>query len=138
MVARSIAVYRSLLKVLFVYVVVRVFLTAILLVSAGYKVPGVFGDSIIFGGGGGGGMAAFAMCLCIFFNPAQYKVRRIYISILKFSIVYYVAVNAFFLIVNREGYFLLTLYAGLKYEMIFIISVYIFICFLSIYENRNH
>lgn len=137
MVVRSIEMYHSLLKAFFVYVAVRIVLAGILLVGAGRKISNVFGDSMVFGGGGGGVMAAFAMCLCIVLNPAKYKICKIYISILQISFFYYATINAFFLISNREGYFLLTLYAGLKYEIIFIGVVYVLICLFGLHKIEN-
>lgn len=93
--------------------------------AAGYHGLGVLCDALFFGGGGGFLVAAFAICLCIFFRPAQCKIYRVYKLTLFFSLIYYVLINILFLLANREGYFLLALYAGLKYEIFLIVFSYI-------------
>lgn len=137
MVAQTIALCRSLLKIFAVYVAIRIVLTGILLMCAGYKVSEIFGNSVVFGGGGGSLMAIVAMCLCISLKPVKYKIRKIYIFLLLFSLFYYMTINALFIIGRREGYFLLTLYAGLKYEVIILIIAFILFFFSRNFRVEN-
>lgn len=108
------------IRVMFIYIISRILVTLFLLVMAGSAKNNIIYDTFFFGGVGGGVVAACCIIFYLFLMLLGMRADIFLKSIAAISLVLYLGVNFLFILLWNNNYFILTIFQGIKYEIIFI------------------